>query len=133
MIPWQHLGGLTLLEDIGQVALAAVLTVLVPGHEDTSTAGGVGALATETGNLARLVNLVELQDSQFDFLALVLDLLGGSVGLLLLLLTTTQKLGVQVEGVQVLNAVEGELAIDEVLASIRQELSISGNACSPHN
>ena len=117
-----------LLEDVGQVALATVLAVLVPGHEDTSTTGGVGALTTETGDLARLVNLVELQDSKLDLLVLVLDLLGGGVGFLLLLLTTTQKLGVQVESVVVLNTVHGQVTVNQVLAGERQELSVSGNA-----
>lgn len=110
------------------MALATVLTVLVPSHEDTSTAGVVGALTTETSDLARFVNLVELQDSEFDFLALVLDLLGSGVGFLLLLLTTTQQLSVQVEGVHVSNTVGRELAINEVLASEGQELSVGRDA-----
>lgn len=117
-----------LLEDIGQVALATVLTVLVPSHEDTSTTGGVRALTTKTGDLARFVNLVELQDSEFDLFALVLDLLGSSVGLFLLLLTTTQQFSVQVKSVHVLNTIESEITINKVLASKRQELGVSRNA-----
>lgn len=124
----QRLSGLALLEDIGEVALAAVLAVLVPAHEDTSATGGVGALTAETSDLARLIDLVVLEDRQLDFLALVLDLLGRGVGLLLLLLTTTKQLSVQVEGVQVLDTVERELAVNEVLASERQQLGISGDA-----
>jgi hypothetical protein len=120
-----HLGRLVLLEDIGQVALATVLTVLVLGHEDTSTTGVVGALTTETGDLARLVNLVELEDSHLDLGTLVLDLLGGGVGLLLSLLTTTEKLGVQSQGVVVTDTIGGKFTFNEGLTSKGQELSVS--------
>lgn len=116
-----------LLEDVGQVALTAVLTVLVPSHEDTSTAGRVRALAAKTGDLARFVNLVELKDGEFDFLALVLDLLGSSVGFLLLLLGTTQKFSVQVKRVEVLNTVGRKGTINQVLASERKKLSLRRN------
>ena len=93
----EDLSFLTLLEDVGQTALSAVLTVVMPSHEDTSTALGVGALTTKTGDLARLVNLVVLENGQLDLLLLVLDLLGGGVGLLLALLTTSQKVDVHVQ------------------------------------
>ena len=46
-------------------------------YEDTGTALGGRALATETLDLAVRVDLVVLQDRHLDFLALVLDLLGG--------------------------------------------------------
>jgi len=87
-----------LLEDVGQSAASAVLTVVMPGHEDTGTAGLGGALTTETGDLAVSVNLVELENSQLDLSLLVLDLLGGGVGLLLALLTTSQEVDVEVQG-----------------------------------
>jgi hypothetical protein len=105
----EDLSFLTLLEDVGQTALSAVLTVVMPSHEDTSTALGVGALTTETGDLARLVNLVVLENGQFDLLLLVLDLLGGGVGLLLALLTTTEQFGVKVESAVVLDTIESKL------------------------
>jgi hypothetical protein len=114
---------LALLEDVGQTALSAVLTVMMPSHEDTSTALGVGALTTETGDLARLVNLVVLENGQFDLLLLVLDLLGGSVGLLLTLLTTTKQLSVEVEGAVGLNTIESKiLRVTEGLTGEREAL-----------
>ena len=70
---------------------------MVPGHEDTGTAGLGGALTTETGNLAVTIDLVEFENSQLDLSLLVLDLLGGGVGLLLALLTTSQKVDVHVQ------------------------------------
>ncbi len=53
-----------LVEDIGETALAAVLAVVVAGHENTSTALFGGALATDAGDLAVVIDLVELQDSK---------------------------------------------------------------------
>ena len=46
-------------------------------YEDTSTALGVGALATEALDATIRLHLVVLQDGHLDFLPLVLDLLGG--------------------------------------------------------
>lgn len=95
----------TLLEDVSQTAATAVLTVVVHGHEDTSTASLVGALTTETGDLSVVVDLVVLEDRQLDLLPLVLDLLGGGVGLLLALLTTTTETEDEVEGGLLLDVV----------------------------
>ncbi|OZJ05554.1 hypothetical protein BZG36_01690 [Bifiguratus adelaidae] len=121
----KHLCLLLVLEHICQTALAAVLTIMVPSHENTSTASVVGALTSETGDLAGLVNLVVLQDSELDLLLLVLDLLGGSVSLLLTLLTTTEKLNVQVEGGASLDTVKGEITgIVQRLASVRKALQL---------
>lgn len=55
-------------------------------HEDTTSTVLVRTFTTQSRDLVAL-NLVVLQDSQLDLLALVLDLLGGGVGLLLSLLT----------------------------------------------
>ena len=52
---------LGLVEDEGEAALAAVLTIKVRGHEDTGTAVVVGALTTQTRDLAVLVNLLTYQ------------------------------------------------------------------------
>ena len=46
-------------------------------YEDTSTTFSAGAFTTEAFDLAIRVNLVVFQDRHLDFLALVLDLLGG--------------------------------------------------------
>ncbi|GAO46553.1 hypothetical protein G7K_0783-t1 [Saitoella complicata NRRL Y-17804] len=85
------------LESVGKTALTTVLTVLVEGHEDTSTTGRGRALAAKTLDLEVTVDLVVLQDSKLDLPVLVLDLLGGSVGLLLALLGTTAKTEDQVD------------------------------------
>lgn len=63
------------IEDVGQVALAAVLTVVHGSHEDTSAALWSGAFSPQTLDLAITVDLVVLEHSQLVLLALVLDLL----------------------------------------------------------
>ncbi|ORY07323.1 hypothetical protein K493DRAFT_106674 [Basidiobolus meristosporus CBS 931.73] len=119
-----------LLEDVGKAALATVLTVMMPSHEDTSTALGGRTLTSETGDLTVLVDLVVLENSQLDLLVLVLDLLGGSVGLLLSLLGTTTKTENQVEGRLLLDVVVGEsTAILELLTSEDQTLLIRRDSC----
>lgn len=56
------LGGLGVcVEGVGESALSAVLAVLVPGHEDASSAGLGGALSSETLDLAVRVDLVVSQ------------------------------------------------------------------------
>merc|ERR1719253_57756 len=70
-------------EDVGQAALAAVLTVEVAGHADAGAAHLVRAFPPEACDLAVLVNLVVLEYSKFDLLLLVLDLLRLGVHLLL--------------------------------------------------
>ena len=60
-------------------------------YEDTSTTAGSGAFTTKTLDLTIGIDLVILQDGHLDLLPLVLDLLGGSVGLLLTLLGTTTE------------------------------------------
>jgi len=49
-------------------------------YEDTSTTFSGGAFTSETLDLAIRVDLVVFQDRHFNFLALVLDLLGGLGG-----------------------------------------------------
>ena len=64
-------------EGVCQAALATVLTILVEGHENTSTTLGGRAFTTEAFDLAVRLDLVVLQDSHLDLLTLVLNLLGG--------------------------------------------------------
>jgi hypothetical protein len=80
-----------LVENVGEVAASAVLAVVHGSHEDTSTALGLRALTPEALDLAVAVDLVVLKDSELGLLALVLDLLGGGVHLLLALLGTTTQ------------------------------------------
>lgn len=92
------------------MAAAAVLTVVHSSHKDTSatlfnilaknltikgfwnpknTHLGLWALPPQTFDLSIGIDLVVLEDGQLGLLPLVLDLLGGSVDLLLPLLGTT--------------------------------------------
>merc|ERR1719386_673348 len=75
----------SLLDEISQVAFAAVVTVLVHSHEDAWTANLMGAFTPQTGDLVVGINLVELEDSKLHLFPLVLDLLGLGVRLLLTL------------------------------------------------
>lgn len=142
---------LLLVEDVGQVASATVLTVRHRGHEDTSatlylnlsanlvlslrncardkTYGVAGALSSETLDVTVLVNLVVLENSQLGLLSLVLDLLGGGVHLLLALLTTTTQAQHQVKGALLLDVVVAQgTAILELLTSKDESLLVGGNA-----
>lgn len=71
------------------MAAAAVLTVVHGSHEDTSATLGLWALPPQTFDLSIGIDLVVLEDGQLGLLPLVLDLLGGTVNLLLPLLGTT--------------------------------------------
>merc|ERR1711973_272391 len=75
-----------LLEYVGKSALAAVLAIVVRGHEDSRTTFLCRALASEPVDLPIVVNLVVLELCKMGRLVLVLDLLGGGVVLLLPLL-----------------------------------------------
>ena len=116
-------------------------------YEDTSTTFSAGAFTTEAFDLAIRVNLVVLQDRHLDFLALVLDLLGGLktrfrliidcrlqakytyvVGLFLPLLGTTTKAEDQVKGGLLLDIVVAKSAtIFELLAGKDQALLVGRN------
>ena len=90
---------------------------------------GGGALAAETLDLAIAINLVVLEHSELGLLALVLDLLGCGVDLLLPLLATTTQAEHQVESGLLLDVVVGEgAAILELLAGEDETLLVRGNA-----
>lgn len=91
---------------------------------------GVGrALAAKTLNLSVAINLVVLEDSELGLLALVLDLLGGGVDLLLALLSTTTEAEDEVKSALLLDVVVGEgTAILELLAGEDQALLVWGNS-----
>jgi len=84
-------GSFSRLEDIGQTTFTTVTAIKVVGHEDTSTTDLIGAFTPQTGDLSVLINLVVFKNSELDLLTLMLDLLGGGVSLLLLLLGTTTQ------------------------------------------
>jgi hypothetical protein len=86
------------VKDIRQVAATTVLSVVHGSHEDTSATFLGGTLAPKSLDLAIAIHLVVLEHGQLGLLALVLDLLGGGVDLLLALLRTTSEAEDQVEG-----------------------------------
>ena len=88
------------------------------GHANTSAAGIMRAVLSESLHLAVVVNLVELENGKLDAVVHVLDLLWLGVGLLLTLLGTTSQTKHQVEGGLLLDVVVREgAAILELLAS----------------
>ena len=112
-----------------QRALAAMESILVHSHADSSTARLVGAVLAGPSDLAASVNLVELQHGQLGVLVDVVGLLGLGVGLLLPLLATTAQTQHQVERRLLLDVVVGQgAAVLELLAREYQTLLIRGNA-----
>ena len=111
------------------MASSTVLSVVHSSHEDTSTAILVRALPSQPLDLAITIDLVVLEHSQFGLLALVLDLLGGGVLLLLSLLSTATESEDEVQGRLLLDVVVGEgSAILELLAGEDQSLLVGGDA-----
>jgi hypothetical protein len=87
------------------------------------------ALSAQTLDLSITINLVVLENRQLGLLALVLDLLGRSVDLLLALLSTTAETEHQVKSRLLLDVVVGEgTAVFELLAGEDQALLVGGNA-----
>lgn len=79
-------------------------------------------------NLAITIDLVVLKDSELGLLALVLDLLGGGVDLLLALLTTTTQTEHKVQSRLLLDVVVGKgAAVLELLAREDQALLVGGD------
>ena len=64
----------------------SVVPVKVIGHKSSSTTFGIGVLLPQPLDLARIIDLVELQNSELDLL-----LLGLGVSFHLMLLGTTMK------------------------------------------
>ena len=111
------------------MAPTAVLSVMHRRHEHTSTALRSWALSPQPLNLAVSIDLVVLEHGQLGLLALVLDLLGSGVNLLLALLGTTTEAEDQMEGGFLLNVVVGQgAAVFELLASENQALLVGRNA-----
>merc|ERR1740122_328075 len=86
---------LPLLDQVGEVALATVVPIRVHRHEDAWATELVRALASKSRNLVIAIDFVKLEHSELHFLALVLDLLGFGVRLLLSLFSTASKLQVE--------------------------------------
>merc|ERR1719145_251276 len=121
-------GLVALLDEVGEVALAAVVAVEVHGHEHARAAELVRALAAQARDLVAGVDLVELQHRQLDLLALVLDLLRLRVGLLLALLAAAGEVQAQEDGGLVLQAAGTErLGAAERAASEQHALLAGGH------
>ena len=99
------------------MALAAVLAVVHGSHEDAGTALLGGALPPQSLDLAIPVDLVVLEHGELGLLALVLDLLGGGVDLLLALLGSSTQAQDEMKSGLLLDVVVGECAtVLELLA-----------------
>ena len=113
----------------GQTALTAVFTIEVLSHEDTSTASFTGAFLTQASDLTVIIDTVVLEDGEGNLLALMLNLLGSSVSLLLLLFGTTTETENQVKSGFFLNVVVGKsTTVFKLLTSEDQTLLIRGNS-----
>jgi hypothetical protein len=87
------------------------------------------ALSAKTLDLSITIHLVVLEDSQLGLLALVLDLLWGSIDLLLTLLSSTSQTQDEMQGRLLLDVVVGKgAAVFELLASEDQALLVGWDA-----
>ena len=118
---------LVLDEHESHMAATAVLTVaLVSSHK--GIAARSDTLPAQTSDLAVLINLVVVEDSELDTLMLVGDTLGSSVDLLLVLLTTTKQTQHKVEGALLLDVViRKSVTVLELLAGEDQTLLVRGD------
>ena len=111
------------------MALAAVIAIRVLGHKDTSTARLAGTFLTKTVNLSPIIDAIVLKNGQLDLLALMLDLLGSRIGLLLLLLGTSTQTQDQVQGTLLLDVVVAQgTAILQLLPGKDETLLVRGNS-----
>ena len=120
---------LRLVKDVGEVTFAAVLSVVHSSHEDACSAFLGRALPSQTLDLPIAIDLVVLEYCKLGLLALVLDLLGSGVHLLLPLLCTTSKAEDEMKSRLLLDVVVGEgTAIFELLAGEDQSLLVGRDA-----
>merc|ERR1719253_41485 len=120
---------LAFLDEVCEVALAAVVAVEMHRHEDTGPADLVRALAAQARDLVVAVHLVELQDCKLHLLALVLDLLRLGVSLLLALLAATRKVEVHEDGGLILEAASAQqLRASKRAAGEDEALLVDGDA-----
>ena len=111
------------------MTFAAVLSVVHRSHEDACSALLSRAFPSQTLNLPITIDFVVLEDCKLGLLALVLDLLGSGVHLLLPLLCTTAKTEDEMKSRLLLNVVVGESsAILELLAGENQSLLVRWDA-----
>lgn len=106
------------------MALSTVHTVEVCGHENSWSAGW--ADLAKTLHLARVIHLVELEDTESNLLVHVLLLLWGGVCLLLTLLTSSQQSQRDVELRVVRDTASSEASVILKLTS-SEEHALLGN------
>ena len=105
------------------------MAIEVVGHESPGAALGVGAFLAEPLDLAGVVDLVELEEGELDFLVLVLDLLGLGVGLLLARLGAAAEAEDEVKRGLLLDVVVGEgAAVLQLLTGEDQALLVRRDA-----
>jgi hypothetical protein len=80
-----------IIKNVRQMAASTVLTIVHCSHKDTCSARLVGTLPPQALDLAVSINLVVLEYGELSLLALVLNLLGSGVDLLLALLAATTQ------------------------------------------
>lgn len=108
---------------------AAVLSIVHRRHENTSTTFWGWTFPPQTLNLSIAINFVVLEHGQLGLLALMLDLLGGGVNLLLSFLGSTTESEDEMEGRFFLDVVVGEsAAVFKLLAGKDQSLLVRWNA-----
>merc|ERR1712119_159557 len=118
-----------LVEDVGEMASAAVLAIEMSSHENSGPALFVGTLPTKTGDLAILVDLVVFEDGKLDLLRLGLEFLGSGESLLLTFLAATSEAEDKMQSGLFLDVVVGEsAAIFKLLAGEDQPLLIWRNS-----
>merc|ERR1712015_476857 len=118
-----------LFENISKTTFAAILTVEVRCHKDSSTTFWNGTFTAETVDFAIFLNLVITEGRQLDLCSLMLDFLGGGVVLLLALLTATSQSEHQMKSGLLLDVVIAQgSSIFKLFAGEDQSLLVWRNA-----
>merc|ERR1719330_2298677 len=99
----------TLLDEVGQVALAAIVSIEMHSHEDSRAAQLVRAFPTQPGDFVVRIHLVEFEHCEFDLLPLMFNFLWFGISLLLALLHPTLKISCQEHCRVVLDSAKAKL------------------------
>jgi len=117
------------LEDVGQTAFSAVLTIEVASHEGTGTTVGGWAFSSQSSDLAVFVDFVVFENSQLDLLLLMSDLLWFGVILLLSLFASSSQSQHKVKSGFLLNVVITQSSsVFQLFSSENQSLLIWGDS-----
>ena len=128
-ISMTSLHSLRLIKDISQVALPTVLPIMHRSHEDAGTTVLGRTFPPQPLDLPIPVDLVVLEHGQLALLALMLDLLGRRVDLLLALLGAAAETQDEVQGRFFLDVVVAQgAAVFELFAGEDEALLVRGDA-----